>query len=237
MIIAIGVIFRTSPPPKALYVHAPWVQLPKALPPASLPPVDCAHIACVALTFDDGPNPITTPQILDILEQEHVPATFFVVGMRAAAMPAILQRMYRDGDEVGNHSWDHTDFTTLTSAQIQSEVSRTQAAVTAAGLPAPTLFRPPYGALDSSVLSEVPLSIALWNVDPRDWALTDPGQIIANVESEAKPGGILEMHDIHEPTVQALDAIVQNLKTRFSLVTYSQLLNLAPGSRGEFFGR
>ncbi len=198
---------------------------------------DCARMPCLNLSFDDGPNPITTPQILTILEQNHVHANFFVVGLRAAAMPSILQREYRDGNEIGNHSWSHPDLTTLTPAQVQAQVSQTQAAVVTAGVPAPRLFRPPYGAINATVKSQIHLTLAMWSVDPEDWNTSDPAQLTQKVISEAKPGGVIDMHDIDGSTITALPAILQNLKSRFQLVTMSQLFNLAPGEQGEFFGR
>ena len=199
--------------------------------------VDCAKVACLNLSFDDGPNPITTPQILSILEQYHVHADFFVVGMRAATMPAILQREYQDGDEIGNHSWSHPDLTTLTPAQVQAQITQTQAAVAAAGVPAPRLFRPPYGAVNAMVKSQVPLTLAMWNVDPEDWNTADPSKLAQKVMAQAKPGGIIDLHDIDSSTVAALPAILQSLKGRFQLVTMSQMFDLAPGQHGEFFGR
>ena len=199
--------------------------------------VDCARLPCLNLSFDDGPNPITTPQILSILEQNRVHADFFVVGLRAAAMPGILQREHRDGDEIGNHSWSHPDLTTLTPARVAAQISQTQAAVAAAGVPAPRLFRPPYGAVNATVESQVHLTLAMWNVDPEDWNTNDPGQLVQKVTAQAKPGGVVDLHDIDSSTVAALPAILQNLKSRFQLVTMSQLFNLAPNEPGEFFGR
>lgn len=201
------------------------------------PKTDCARAACLVLSFDDGPDAVVTPHVLDILAQYHARADFFVVGTRAAAMPGLLQRMHREGHEVGNHSWGHPDFTTLTPEQIQFEINQTQAAVIAAGLPAPHLFRPPYGAVNAMVLSRIPMAVALWNVDPEDWHSTDPNYLAARVVTTAKPGGVVAMHDLDPTTAQALPAILQNLQSRFQLVTMSELLDLSPGQRGEFFGR
>jgi len=214
--------------------HAPHTSPP---PITHEPPIDCAKMPCLNLSFDDGPNPITTPQILNILKENHVHANFFVVGARAATMPDILQREYREGHEIGNHSWSHPDLTTLTPAQVQSQIMQTQAAVMAAGLPAPRLFRPPYGAVNQVVKSQVHMTLAMWNVDPEDWNKADPAHLVQKVTTQAKRGGIIDLHDIDGATVAALPAILQNLKSRFQLVTMSQMLNLTPGQRGEFFGR
>ncbi|HUS26293.1 MAG TPA: polysaccharide deacetylase family protein [Nevskiaceae bacterium] len=199
--------------------------------------VDCSLTPCLALTFDDGPNPVTTPQILDILEAYDARATFFVIGSRVPGHEALLQRMFQDGFEIGNHSWSHPDLTKLSSVQVRQQVEQTQTAVINAGVPAPRLFRPPYGAVNPMVKSQIPLTLVMWNVDPEDWQTPDVSQIIAKVEAQAKPGGMVVMHDIHAQTAQALPTILDNLEDRFQLVTVSDLFNLAPGQRGEYFGR
>ncbi len=198
---------------------------------------DCAQVACLALTFDDGPNPLTTPQVLSDLEQAHVSATFFVIGSRIAGNEAVLQRMYADGDEIGNHSWSHPDLTKLPVDQIQQQIQLTQQAVVAAGVPAPTLFRPPYGAVNQTVEDNVPFATLLWNEDPQDWAANTPQQVIQSVEASARPGGIVDMHDIYHVTADALPQILVDLQARgLHFVTVSQLLQLTPSSRGIYYG-
>ncbi len=199
--------------------------------------IDCSKTPCLALTFDDGPNPITTPQILDELERQNVHASFFVIGTRAVTMPQILQRMYKDGDEIGNHSWTHPDLTKLNAQQIQEQVNLTQAAVMSAGLPAPALFRPPYGAVNSTVRDTIPMTLAMWNVDPVDWENKDPNKIKDSIITSAKPGGVIDLHDIYGTTAQAIGPAIEALKPHYQFVTFSQLFNLAPGQRGEYFGR
>jgi peptidoglycan-N-acetylglucosamine deacetylase len=199
--------------------------------------VGCSQMPCLALTFDDGPNTTVTPKVLAALEQANARATFFVIGLHVPGNEELLRRMQRDGDEVGNHSWAHPDLTKLTSEQIRAQVEQTQAVVIAAGLPAPRLFRPPYGAVNATVRSAVPLTLAMWNVDPTDWMSKDPGEIRTHIESQAAPGRIVDLHDIHEPTAEALPELLTNLQSHFQLVTVSELFNLAPGQRGEYYGR
>lgn len=199
--------------------------------------VDCGKVACLALTFDDGPNPISTPQVLDVLERENVPATFFVVGSRVAGQEHLLRRMFYDGDEVGNHSWSHPDLTTLTNDQVLEQVNRTQAAVMGAGLPAPVLFRPPYGAVNATVRTTVPMTLAMWNGDPLDWKEKDVTKVKDSIVAQAKPGGVLDMHDIYGITAQALEPAINELKDKYTFVTFSELFDLQPGQRGEYFGR
>jgi peptidoglycan/xylan/chitin deacetylase (PgdA/CDA1 family) len=208
-------------------------------PPTSTaaPGADCQHIACLALTFDDGPNPLTTPQILSTLEQFHVTATFFLVGSRVPGNEALLQRMRADGDEIGDHSWSHPDFTTLTPQQMKDQINATQRAIMAAGVPPPILFRPPYGAVNATVEANVPMTILLWNEDPQDWAATRASTVVQAVEASARPGGIVDMHDIYHVTADALPQILTDLQARgFQFVTVSQLLHLTPASRGLYYG-
>ncbi len=206
-------------------------------PTAARPAPNCSAVACIALTFDDGPNPITTPQILAILEQAHASATFFVIGNRAVHMPGLLARMHSDGDEIGNHSWSHPDVANLPADQMADQVNLTQAAVTGAGVPAPTLFRPPYGDVSDLMRAQIPLTLAMWNIDPQDWHEHNPAAIVAAVAASAKPGGVIDMHDIYPQTVAALPKILTTLQSKYQLVTFSQMFNVAPGQRGEFFGR
>ncbi len=200
-------------------------------------PVNCSQQKCIALTFDDGPNAATTSRILSILETEHVPASFFVVGSRIAGNQGLLRQMHADGDEIGNHTWSHPDLTTLTPDAVRQQVVMTQDAVEAAGVPAPTLLRPPYGDVNNMVLRNVPLTVMFWNEDPKDWAANTSQQIEKSVLMTAKPGGVIDMHDIYNVTANALDPIIQKLKSRhYQFVTVSQLMDLRPGQHGEYYG-
>ncbi len=205
-----------------------------APPPA--PAVDCAQVPCLALTFDDGPNEVT-PQVLAALERHHARATFFLIGIHVPGHEESLRRMHRDGDEIGNHSWSHPDLTTLPVAQIRQQVMQAQQVISNAGVPAPTLFRPPYGALNTAVRSQVPLTIAMWNVDPQDWNTPDPKKIIAATEANARPGRVIDLHDIHQQTADSLDQLLTDLQAHYQLVTFSELFSLAPGQPGVFYGR
>lgn len=200
-------------------------------------PADCSLAPCLALTFDDGPDPKVTPQVLDVLARHHVHATFYVVGSRVAGNESLLRRMHAEGHEIGNHSWSHADLTALSPEQVQEQIARTQAAVAAAGVPLPTTFRPPYGAVNAVVRSNVRLSIVRWNLDPQDWDAHDAKDIVAKVESTARRGGVVEMHDIHQQTADSLDQLLSDLTPHYQLVTVSDMFNLPSGQRGEFFGR
>lgn len=198
---------------------------------------DCQLLNCLALTFDDGPNPITTPQVLAELEAANIPATFFVVGTRVAGNEVLLRRMHADGDQVGNHSWSHANLTKLPPDQIDQQVQLTQAAVQRAGVPAPTVFRPPYGAITPAIEQRIPESILLWNEDPKDWKATTSTEVVQAVEASARPGGIVDMHDIYHVTADALPKIINDLTAQgYHFVTVDQLLSLTPASRGIYYG-
>ncbi|HVW23283.1 MAG TPA: polysaccharide deacetylase family protein [Candidatus Saccharimonadales bacterium] len=219
--------------------NAPTIVKPKHIKISEpvQPGINCMQVACLALTFDDGPNPLTTPQIVSELEQANVKATFFMVGSRVAGNDGLLQQMYNDGDEIGNHSWSHPDLTKLPVDQIRQQVKLTQEAIMAAGVPPPTLFRPPYGAVNPTIEANIPMTILLWNEDPEDWAARTPAQVVRAVEASAHPGGIVDMHDIYDLTANALPQILSDLQAQgYHFVTVSELLKLTPASRGLYYG-
>jgi len=212
-------------------------QAPKPKVLASKVRVDCASIPCLAITFDDGPYPETTPYVLDILQRHHVQATFFVVGKRVPGQERLLQRMQAEGHEIGNHSWGHPNFTKLPPEEIEAQIERAQAAISAAGVPIPDLFRPPYGAIDATVQAHIDMTIIAWNIDPTDWRADSPGQVAERVITHAKPGGIITMHDTEWMAVDSLDAILTSLEPQYRFVTVSDLLDISPRQPGVFYGR
>ena len=185
----------------------------------------------IALTFDDGPAP-DTPRFLDLLEREHAPATFFMIGRQVPGNGALIKRMLRDGDMVGNHSLTHAN---LAGGGLQAafELDRTQANIRDASGFTPCLFRPPYGAVSGVLVGEAGergLVTTLWNDDTRDWARPGVAAIHATALGEATPGGIVIMHDgggDRSETLAALPAIIHDLRARgYTLVTVTQLLGL-----------
>jgi peptidoglycan/xylan/chitin deacetylase (PgdA/CDA1 family) len=217
--------------PLRLPQPAPPSPTPSAVapPPSTVP--DCGAVACVALTFDDGPaGPTLT--LLDTLAEAHVSATFFVVGVNARLQPAVLARMIAEGHEIGNHSFDHKDLTTLSAEQISEQWRATSEIVRSATGVSPVLFRPPYGASNELVESTAEGPFILWSVDPRDWVDRDAAVVTRRVLESARPGDIILLHDIHVTSVNAVPAIIDGLRQRgFTFVTVSTLLgsDLNPG--------
>lgn len=221
-----------------IIAHASVVESARATAATVQPTgTDCTQVACLALTFDDGPNPITTPQVLNVLEREQVPATFFLIGSRVKGNEALIQRMYQNGNEIGNHSWSHPNMTKLSLPEIHRQIELTQAAIVSTGIPTPTLFRPPYGLANLMMHANIPLTFMFWNEDPRDWAVDSPQKLQAALLGAARPGGVVDMHDIYQVTANTLAPTIDELKKRqFHFVTVSQLLDIKPGQQGDFYG-
>lgn len=180
----------------------------------------------VALTFDDGPSQYTS-RLLDCLQKNDAKATFFMVGSSVPSYQSTVKRMADMGCELGAHSYSHTSFTSLSSAGIASEVSRTVANIKAAAGRGPTVFRLPYGNghSNSSVLSALGLPSIYWSIDTMDWANTkNSAHTVNEVLNHVQSGDIVLMHDIHYATIVAAEQIIPALKKRgYQLVTVSQL--------------
>jgi peptidoglycan/xylan/chitin deacetylase (PgdA/CDA1 family) len=173
----------------------------------------------VALTFDDGPD-IYTLQVLKVLRAYGVRATFFVMGEKAAARPDLIRAEVAQGHLVENHSWSHPHLADLDQAQIDWQLAATQRAITSAGAPAPTLFRPPFGNTSATVDGEAKLlglRVIRWSIDTDDWRGRQPGDIAASVLDQVVPGSVVLMHDgvrQSAATVQALPAVIRGLRAR-----------------------
>lgn len=183
----------------------------------------------VALTFDDGPDATTTPQLLDILKEKGVKATFFVLGQRVEANPAIVARAAAEGHEIGNHSYDHKFFTRIGLDGVKSQIERTNAAIEAATGKKPTLVRPPYGNTDPEISrllnADYGMTIILWDVDPLDWKIFDSANITSEVLKNARAGSIVLSHDVHATTVNSVANTIDGLRARgFQFVTVSELI-------------
>lgn len=172
-------------------------------------------IPCVALTFDDGPDPVTTPQVIDILRDAGAVATFFVEGRWADAYPGIVQRIVFEGHAIGNHSWDHPRYTRTSMGEVASQAARTDRAILSAVGYAPALLRPPYGAYNGAVLEAIgDRTVVAWSVDALDWLNKSPARIVARIERDVRPGSIILMHDIHPTTVEALWPVIEAIRAK-----------------------
>ncbi|GAA2164426.1 polysaccharide deacetylase family protein [Actinomadura napierensis] len=173
----------------------------------------------VALTFDDGPD-VYTPQILEVLRAYNVRATFFIMGVKAAARPDLIRAVVAGGHLAENHSWDHPHMADLDAAAVHRQLADTTAAIMRAGAPRPTLFRPPFGNTDGLVDGQaraLGLRVVRWSVDTNDWRGRRPADIAATVLGQAVPGSVVLLHDgvaNSAATIKALPAIITGLRAR-----------------------
>lgn len=186
----------------------------------------------LAMTFDDGPHPDRTPRLLDILAARNIRATFFVVGTNAEKYPKILRRMINEGHEIGNHTLNHPNLTTLTDNEVIAEINGCRAAVVAGATVPTATIRPPYGAvnnhLENLFMSEFGYPTVGWHVDPRDWdtAVTDQ-EVINTILTESNHNEIVLCHDIHERTIGVMPTVLDGLLAQgFSFVTVTERLKL-----------
>jgi peptidoglycan/xylan/chitin deacetylase (PgdA/CDA1 family) len=177
----------------------------------------------IALTFDDGPSSFTN-RLLDCLEENNAKATFFLVGKEVESFPDEVVRMEELGCEIGNHTYDHTDLTTLDAEGISNVIGTTDQLILNLVGHGATVMRPPYGSINSSVTSTVGTPMILWSVDTLDWDTLDAQQTIDTVLASAQDGAIILMHDIYSTSVDAAEVIIPELiKQGYELVTVHEL--------------
>jgi peptidoglycan/xylan/chitin deacetylase (PgdA/CDA1 family) len=202
---------------------------------ASADDVDCAKVKCVALTFDDGPGPYTD-RLLKILEDNDAKATFFLIGNKVAANPEGAKRIAEAGMEIGSHTWEHPNMTTIPLQDISAQFSRASDAIEAATGHRPKLVRTAGGLVNDQVLAEAKkqgLADINWDVIPFDWM--NDSNIAATrymLMTQIKPGSVVLMHDTYSSTVDLVYQFIPVLKANgYHLVTVSHLLGeREPGS-------
>lgn len=182
------------------------------------------HVKKVALTFDDGPDPNITPQILKTLKKYDAKATFFMLGSRVEYYPDLARRVLLEGHEIGNHTWTHSNLTKANKEKINNEVAKTAGIIEGVTGAKATVFRPPYGAINEHVRSHIDLPIILWDVDTLDWKYRSSSHLLEAVKKHTKDGSIILMHDIHQATANGLDAVLAHLQEEgYIFVTVSEL--------------
>lgn len=223
-----------SSPPKAVAVAGSG-QVDSARPAGGLGPGGSLKFTgsdAVALTFDDGPDPVNTPKILDSLHQNGVKATFCLVGFRVRDHPDLVRRIAAEGHTLCNHSWQHLfDLAKRGPGYIRSDLQQTNDAIHAAAPGTPiSYFRAPGGNFTAGLVGiarELGMTSIYWDVDPRDWESAKHGtgpamvdHIISVVNSQTRNGSIVLSHDNGKPdTIEAYRRLFPQLKARFNLVT------------------
>lgn len=191
----------------------------------------------VALTFDDGPDPRFSNDVLDVLRQYNVPVTFFVLGSRAVANPEIVKRIQNEGHVIGNHTYAHPNLVVESDLDtLEQEVTRTEDALNGIIGYRTKLFRPPYGFLYNELvekLRDMNYYVIGWSVDSLDWQEDPPEVIASNVLDIIHPGAIILMHDGAESdgdrtnTIKSLHQFIPTLQEQgYEFVTLPELLNI-----------
>jgi|GEM_PF-651634 len=181
----------------------------------------------VALTFDDGPHAVLTPQLLQLLKAQGVAATFFVLGSRAETYPDLITRIAAEGHELGNHTWSHHSLVRESSSTGLAELNRTAELMAALTGKSCRLVRPPYGHTNDRVQKMIHsqgwLQI-MWDVDSRDWQGGSSNRMLARILKQFSPGSVVLFHDIHPGALKVLPTLITALKKAgYRFVTVSQL--------------
>ena len=199
----------------------------------------------VALTFDDGPHPDSTPAILETLEKHKVHATFFMVGEAAQKYPELVRRIAKSGHVIGNHSWDHPSFPLLTGKERRKQIRDCAKAIFPYGT---RLFRPPYG--DQTISSRLDAfflgyKVITWNLLAYDWQENGPETIVNHIVKKTVPGSIILFHDAlykstndfpnnKDLTVHIVDRVLNRFHGKFMFLTIPELLRTGKPARRDW---
>jgi peptidoglycan-N-acetylglucosamine deacetylase len=191
----------------------------------------------ICLTFDDGPDALYTPQILDILRKYNVPATFFLIGNKIIQYPEVVKRIIAEGHIIANHTWSHPDLTKITKEELIAETKLTEDILKDITALRTALIRPPEGAVSENVinsLQELSYKVIFWSVDSRDWLDRDIDQILINTLPDINKDSIILFHSAGgkgqslDATLKSLPELIETLKLReYNFVNLDELLNIS----------
>lgn len=183
----------------------------------------------IAITFDDGPHGENTPRLLDMLKKRKVKATFYVVGGMVEYNPQLLRRMITEGHEIGNHTVSHGNLARMSTEALRTELKAAHEMIKEVTGIAPRTMRPPGGSITTDqkkyMLKEFGYPTILWSVDPEDWKRPGASVVTSRLINGARAGGILLVHDLHKPTVDAMPATLDKLLSQgYQFVTITDLI-------------
>ncbi len=179
----------------------------------------------IAITFDDGPHPYYTEQLLDGLKERGAKASFFVMGKQAEAYPKLVLRMHEEGHLVGNHTYSHIQLGNNNREVFKAELVKTNEVLSGITGEEPQYVRPPYGSWDKSFETELTMIPVLWTIDPMDWCSSDVKGIVGKVTKKAEENAVILMHDEYQSSVTAALDIVDILqKQGYEFVTVDEIL-------------
>ncbi len=235
-----GAELKITLPPLIVGLEAPtWgtAQPVEANPSGWSKPIDDSYTRVttsrkvLAITFDDGPHPENTPRLLDMLKERKIKATFYVVGNMVKYSPDLLRRMIAEGHEIGNHTVSHGNLARMSDEALLKELRAAHEQIIAETGVTPRSMRPPGGAIKKSqkelMMKEFGYPTILWSVDPEDWKRPGPAVVTSRLVNGANPGGILLVHDLHKPTVDAMPSTFDQLLAQgYEFVTVTELIEL-----------
>ena len=179
----------------------------------------------VAITFDDGPNPLYTETLLDGLKERNVKATFFLIGKEVKEYPDIVKRMYEEGHLIGNHTYEHVNLCEVDAKQVKWQVEQTNDLIYEVTGERPVYIRPPYGCWNKQMGEATGMLEILWSVDPRDWECNDTDVLISRVLKQVDDEGIILFHDASQSSVDAALTVIDILQERgYEFVLASEVL-------------
>lgn len=179
----------------------------------------------IALTFDDGPHPVYTEQMLLLLEQEQIPATFFLLGQNVEEYGDLVREIAAKGHLIGNHTYHHVQITTLTTEQAYEEIDQTSRLVEELTGEGTEYVRPPFGTWNEGLESELDLIPVMWTIDTLDWTTGNVDWIVNRVVKNAEENDIILMHDSYKSTVQAVERLIPLLESEgFEFVTVDEVI-------------
>lgn len=179
----------------------------------------------IALTFDDGPHPYYTEQLLDGLKERGVHATFFVMGKHVELYPEMIERMSEEGHLIGNHTYSHMQLNKSNGEEFKQELIKTNEMIEKLTGQEVQYVRPPYGTWDKKFEKELNMFPVLWTIDPLDWCSDDVACIVRKVTDKAQENAIILMHDEYKSTVTAALQIVDALQEQgYEFVTVDEIL-------------
>lgn len=178
----------------------------------------------VALTFDDGPSPATTPALLSALKSRDVPATFFMLGSMAKNNSEIVRRAQEEGHEVASHTMYHQNLISISDEATRADINESKSVFEGILGNSVGLTRPPYGNYNTKIGDMLATPMIMWSVDTRDWQSRNPEAIVATALEQVRDGSIILMHDIYDTSVAAVPQLIDRMRDNgYEFVTVSEL--------------
>lgn len=179
----------------------------------------------IALTFDDGPHPIYTPQMLELLKEEQVPATFFLLGENVELYGNLVKEIAKEGHLIGNHTYHHVQITSLSLEEACKEIQETSDLIEELTGTGTEYVRPPFGTWNEELEERLNLIPVMWSIDTKDWTTQNVDWIVRETVKHAEDHDIILMHDSYQSTVDAVKRVIEQLEAEgFEFVTVDEII-------------